>query len=497
MTNSPSDVGVMPGDILAGKYRVERILGQGGMGVVVAAHHLQLDEKVALKFLLPDTGRNPDAVARFLREARAAAKIKNEHVVRVTDVGQLENGSPYIVMEYLEGSDLADWLVSHPGMPIEQVVDFVLQACEALADAHALGIIHRDLKPANLFCTQRTDGRLAIKLLDFGISKITTPGATGYDMTGSRAALGSPRYMSPEQMQGSKSVDARTDIWALGVIVFELLAGQPPFDHEMMTALALRVVNDPAPPLRAFRPDVPRELEQVVAKCLEKNRMRRFGTVGELAVALERFGPKHAHTSVERVVATLRKAALSGAPSADATNPATPIIMVPAGAPGQLSATTPLTNSSWGQATGRPQARRKVLGIGAALVVVGTVAVAGAIALRKPQDHQHDEDLAGTAAGAPAATLPLLDAALVATPSNEAAAGDLSLTASSDGAPTPSTPATSMVSTSLPRPGAVGGSKPAAITRPRATTPPPMVKNCSPPFVVDANGERKYKPECL
>ena len=175
MTSPPdSGAGVEPGQVLAGKYRIERVLGVGGMGVVVAAHHLQLDERVALKFLLPEALHNPEAVARFAREARAAVKIKSEHVARVSDVGQLENGAPYMVMEYLEGSDLSAWLHDRGALPFEQAVDFVLQAGEAIADAHALGIVHRDLKPANLFCVRRSDGQLTIKVLDFGISKLTT-----------------------------------------------------------------------------------------------------------------------------------------------------------------------------------------------------------------------------------------------------------------------------------------------------------------------------------
>jgi eukaryotic-like serine/threonine-protein kinase len=212
---SNSAAGVREGDILAGKYRVERVLGIGGMGVVVAAHHLQLDEKVALKFLLPEALGNSEAVARFAREARAAVKIKSEHVARVIDVGTLPNGAPYMVMEYLDGGDLAAWLQERGPLPIEQAVEFVLQACVAVADAHALGIIHRDLKPANLFCVRRSDGQLSIKVLDFGISKMTPFGGSGPSaMTHTSALMGSPLYMSPEQMRSAKDTNPRTDIWA-------------------------------------------------------------------------------------------------------------------------------------------------------------------------------------------------------------------------------------------------------------------------------------------
>src|SRR6266851_4099597 len=173
---------VREGDLLAGKYRVERVLGAGGMGIVVAAHHLQLDERVAIKFLLPEMLSHQETVERFSREARAAVKIKSEQVTRVIDVGTLDNGAPYMVMEYLDGSDLAALLQQSGALPIEQAVEFVLQACEAIADAHGLGIVHRDLKPANLFCIRRSDGLLSIKVLDFGISKVTGMSASGPDM---------------------------------------------------------------------------------------------------------------------------------------------------------------------------------------------------------------------------------------------------------------------------------------------------------------------------
>src|SRR5271165_1232509 len=201
------------GEIIADKYRVERVLGAGGMGVVVAAHHLQLDRLVAIKFLLPGTLKNADAVARFTREAQAAVRITNEHVARVLDVGSLKNGAPYIVMEFLEGTDLATRLKGLGRLSIEEAVEDVLQACEALSEAHGLGIVHRDLKPANLFCIRRPDGLPWIKVLDFGISKLLSdnPASPHVDMTQSAVVMGSPAYMSPEQMQSARYVDARSD----------------------------------------------------------------------------------------------------------------------------------------------------------------------------------------------------------------------------------------------------------------------------------------------
>ncbi len=302
-TNHNIPGGMQPGDVLAGKYRVERVLGVGGMGVVIAAHHLALDEKVALKFLLPETLGNPEAVARFVREARAAVKMKSEHVARVSDVGQLENGAPYMVMEFLEGGDLAEWLRQKGPMPFEQAIDFVLQACVAVADAHALGIVHRDLKPANLFCSRRSDGQLMVKVLDFGISKMSNLGSSGpgMEMTKTTAMMGTPLYMSPEQMRSSKDVDAATDIWALGVILFELMAGKPAFHAQTVAELAIKVTSEPPPPLRTYRPDAPPGLDAVIQKCLEKDRRRRYRNVGELSLALLPFAPKRAKALVERI----------------------------------------------------------------------------------------------------------------------------------------------------------------------------------------------------
>jgi serine/threonine-protein kinase len=235
---------VQEGEVLAGKYRVERVLGVGGMGVVVAALHIGLDERVAIKFLLPEALGNPEAVARFAREARAAVKIKSLHVARVSDVGVLETGAPYMVMEFLQGQDLSQRVRDHGPLSIQEAVDFILQACEAIAEAHALGMVHRDLKPANLFLTRMADGSPCVKVLDFGISKVTSPSSSGQDfgMTKTQAVMGSPLYMSPEQMASSRDVDGRTDIWALGTILYELLTGRVPFLGDTMPQLCAMIL---------------------------------------------------------------------------------------------------------------------------------------------------------------------------------------------------------------------------------------------------------------
>ncbi len=305
--------GVREGEILAGKYRLEGILGVGGMGVVVAARHLQLDTRVALKFLLPTMLGNRDAVDRFAREARAAVRITSEHVARVTDVGALDSGAPFMVMELLEGSDLAHWLRQNGPLPIEQAIDFVLQACIAIADAHGLGIVHRDLKPANLFCVRRSDGQFVIKVLDFGISKVMSAGISSAEgaVTQTSAIMGSPFYMSPEQMQAPRSVDGRTDIWAVGVILYELLTGRVPFDGETVAEVAVKVATQAPPPMRTSRPDLPPDLEAAIFRCLEQKRERRYPNVAQLAVALLPFASRRSRTSVDRIAGIIESAGVA------------------------------------------------------------------------------------------------------------------------------------------------------------------------------------------
>jgi predicted Ser/Thr protein kinase len=298
-----SDAPVYEGAILAGKYRVEKVLGVGGMGVVVAATHLQLEERVALKFLTADALQSGEAVARFAREARAAVKIKSEHVARVIDVGTLETGAPYMVMEYLDGSDLAAVLRTRGALPVEEAVEYVLQACEALAEAHVLGIVHRDLKPANLFLIRRADGTASIKVLDFGISKFLPGKGSSSDaaMTRTRTVMGSPLYMSPEQMASTRDVDGRTDLWALGVILFELVSGEPPFNADTMPQLCAMILNAPAPSVRRIAPRVPIGLDAVIGHCLERDVADRYANVAQLASALRDYAPARALGSIERI----------------------------------------------------------------------------------------------------------------------------------------------------------------------------------------------------
>jgi serine/threonine-protein kinase len=301
---------VQEGSLLAGKYRVERTIGSGGMGVVVEAVDTRLDRRVAIKFLLPEYAEHGEAASRFMREARAAVKIKSDHSARVIDVGTLESGSPYMVMEYLEGLDLAQIIERDAMLSVEDAALYVIQASEAVAEAHAHGIVHRDLKPANLFLAQQPDGSVRIKVLDFGISKVVDS-EMDQSLTRTSSMMGSPLYMSPEQMRSTRNVDLRTDIWALGVIFYEMVTGSLPFLASSVPELSAKVLLEEHEPLSRRRPDLPLALERVVARTLCKNAADRYPSIAEFAMDLMPFAPQRARHNVERITKVLSAAGLS------------------------------------------------------------------------------------------------------------------------------------------------------------------------------------------
>jgi serine/threonine-protein kinase len=483
------DATVKPGDVLAGKYRVDRVLGVGGMGVVVAAHHMHLDELVALKLLLPEALASPEAVARFEREARAAVKIKSEHIARVSDVGHLENGAPFMVMEYLEGTDLEAWVRERGPLHIDQACEFVLQACEAIAEAHALGIVHRDLKPANLFCVRRADGLLSVKVLDFGISKVgvravSSPGVD-LGMTRTSSVVGSPLYMSPEQLKSAKRVDTRSDIWSLGVILFELVAGRPPFDAESVTDLAIRIATTEPLPIRALLPTVPPGFERALARCMEKERDRRFQTVGELATALGPFAPPRAASSVDRILRTVNKT--EAPPLLAATMAMTHAATIDASSEDILPQTSPGAESSWGGTGIAKSARTRKIVLGAA---AGGGILLLAVCAWLVSSQSQSPDRAVVAAGPSAAIAPLPSASVVLAPAPSPTDSAEPLAATT--APPPTASAEPLVPPTPATP-----HKPAAPSRAPTGGGSGAKPSCDPPYVIDSNGHRQYKPQCL
>jgi eukaryotic-like serine/threonine-protein kinase len=282
------------------------------MGLVVKAWHLGLDEEVAIKMLRDDVAIADETIARFVREAQAAAKLKCEHIARIIDVGTFPDGKPFLVMEFLEGQDIGQLLAERSRLQPSLAIDLILQVCEGLAEAHSLGIVHRDIKPTNLFLTSRPDGSLLLKILDFGISK--SPSGAELSLTQTWSLLGSPAYMSPEQMRSARNVDARTDVWSLGAVLYEAIEGHLPFQAESFSEMCVMVaVNPPAPTYAT-----PRELAPIIARCLAKNSADRYANVADLASDLACLArePERAQAAVGRMHRMLRRGALRRTPAA-------------------------------------------------------------------------------------------------------------------------------------------------------------------------------------
>lgn len=293
-----------PGRIIQDKYLVHRIIGVGGMCAVGSATNVLLDQVIALKVLLPALAKNSEMVLRFMREARSAARLKSEHVARVFDVGMLESGEPYMVMEFLEGCDLGVVLDGRGAVPVQEAVEYVVQACEGIGEAHAMGIVHRDLKPENLFLARRADGVSRIKVLDFGIAKAMVPTESGQRpsyLTEETTTFGTPTYMSPEQLRESRDVDARSDIFSIGVILYELVSGRVPFEGDTTADLHASILMEEPSPLNELDPTVPEAFDAIVQRCLAKDRHERFSNVAELAEALLPFAPASMQDYGDRV----------------------------------------------------------------------------------------------------------------------------------------------------------------------------------------------------
>ncbi len=456
-------ISVTAGAVLAGKYRVERELGIGGMGVVVEATHLHLDERVAMKLLLPSLIHDEEFKARFFREGRAAVKIRSEHVTRVLDVGALEDGQPYIVMELLEGQDLGR-VIERGALPIAVAVDYVLQAAHAIAEAHAAGIVHRDLKPSNLFLTHRGDGTPCVKVMDFGISKVVDPNKPDMSLTRTATVMGSPLYMAPEQMRSTRQVDARADVWALGTILYEFLAGKVPFDAATMPELCAMILQDPPPKLRARRPEIPHDLEATVERCLSKRPDDRFASVAAFAASLAPFGSDEGRalsTSIAKMVPRYP----SSTPSlADVTGsqPSLPAARSSGGLAGAR------TEPGWTTRSHEAQKNRALFVIGAAAVVACFVVGVAVFAVTRKHDEAKPSATAAPPPSALASVAPSATAVVTATSEPvvpPAPSASVALpSASSEVKHTTKT---------APHPHPKSSAAPTTTAAPSATTPPP------------------------
>jgi serine/threonine-protein kinase len=273
------------GEVIDGKYEVLEVLGEGGMGQVLAARHVELGQKVALKFMSPAIMEIPGAAERFTREAQAVAKLRSEHVCRVLDIGVTDSGARYIVIEYLQGSDLGDLLAERGQIDAGEAMGYIIQACDALGEAHDAGIVHRDIKPANLFVDESREGKPVLKVLDFGISK-NLGSDPNMIVTATNALMGSPMYMSPEQLLSPKEVDTRSDIWSLGVVLHELIVGKPPYYGQSMPEVVAQIINERTPPAATVSEEIAAPVREIIVRCLERDPVRRFATTSHLADAL-------------------------------------------------------------------------------------------------------------------------------------------------------------------------------------------------------------------
>ncbi len=496
---TPADLRI--GSIVNGKYRIDSILGRGAMGIVAECQHLELCERVALKFLL--TTRNvahDDLGARFLREAQVSAKLRNEHIARVVDVGVWLEAVPYMVMEYLEGHDLRATIRRHGRLPPAVAIDFAIQICEGVAEAHALGIVHRDLKPSNLFVTTRADGSDLVKILDFGISKWSLPDSDLGEGTETGIILGSPKYMSPEQIFASSKVDARADVWSLGAIAYEMLTGRPPFDLPTFAQTCAELSTDRSPPsICALLPEVPPALESAIFRCFERSVEKRTQNVAELAGALlEAVGSPFASVVRSRVDATLAsRTGREGGPKESGSRIAInsfdafpPVGLV--GASGSTSQRNlPMTTDSSSLRLAEQQRPRRGRWVGLALVG-GVVLAGGAMAALSPSSAGPEAARVSVTASASAPPRPSSVA-----PQEPVSADPPS---SADTVPEPSVEVRPR-----PRPAAVHPRpQPTAQASAAPTAPAPAPKaaepakrNCDPPYVLSADGIKSYKPECF
>ena len=300
------------GTVVGQKYRIDEVIAEGGMGVVYKGWHLILEHPIAIKVVRPELAQYPEAIARFIDEARASAQLQGIHSTHVLDIGIIDNGPPFMVLEYLEGRDLCQVLATDGPLPLTQAADYVLQTCEAVAEAHARRIVHRDLKPDNLFIQTMPDGTGILKVIDFGIAKRLGLDARPYMQRGQ--SCGSPDYMAPEQMNTPEQVDERADIWSIGVILFELLTNCVPFHSETVHSICVKVMTSEPIPLRSLRPDLPAEIEQIVQRCLSKQREGRYPNVGDLAQDLVPFASTEAAQSHERILRLLGEPETNAAP---------------------------------------------------------------------------------------------------------------------------------------------------------------------------------------
>ena len=452
---------MQPGDLIADKYRLEHVVGRGGMGIVYAATHLQLAQQVAIKFVHTDATADPTAVASLLKEARTIARLKSEHVARILDAGALTPRDPYIVLELLSGSRLDEYVTTSGPRDVGEAAELVIQACHGLADAHSNGVVHRDIKPSNLFLTRDASGHGCVKIIDFGISKAHGRGEEPtHSAIAAASLLGSPMYMSPEQLNTPEDIDSRTDVWSLGIVLHYLVTGRHPFEADNLAGLMHSVSRDPPAPLVG----VPAAYAAVVHRCLQKDRDARYPTVHGVAADLLALAPARARWTFERMStsATVEAQLAAGTgPGQRLVDPEAPTIALAPPAAAAAAAGRPPPFEQTASFDGVAKAERDephvplrpLLAVGALIFVGLVVATVALLRPGRPAAAGHGEAASGASSAAmrPVEPQPQPQIAPSATPTTSPAPGTAT--------------AAAVVDTAAP--------KPSARPTPQGTTRPP------------------------
>jgi serine/threonine-protein kinase len=480
-----------PGDPITPSIRLVRELGSGGMGSVWVADHAALQTQVVVKFMHVQLSGDRDSVLRFSREAAAGANVKSPHVVQVLDHGIAPDGAPFIVMELLEGSDLAAHCERNGPMTPVEVDHVISQTCKALARAHERGIVHRDIKPQNIFLTNVGGGELFVKVLDFGIAKASGGQQAITSATKTGALMGTPYYMSPEQTVGAKGLDHRTDLWALGVVAFESLTGRKPFEAETIGGLAVAICSGPMPVPSRVNAALSAEVDRWFSQACARDVAQRFASAKEMADALHLAVT--GRTSDQRFSGEVRSSLrASDAPDAPpAVMAALPAEAEPVHGLG-LTTRAPVSGDGEDMSFLPSRRGRIALVIGAvALLAGGAVVGLRAVAIQPPAESpaagaRDAPPVVPTPAAPPATSTPVVLAALPGVPPPVASAFDRK--APSPGATALKQGATAVAATPGPKAAAAGKGAPAAAAR---------APNCDPNYTLDANGEQHFKPECF
>jgi serine/threonine-protein kinase len=467
------------GLVLDGKYAIARLLGEGGMGEVYEARHTKLGRRVAVKFLFAEYARKPAVARRFETEAMTAGSLEHENVGAVYDVGALPDGTPYLVMEFLVGEDVDRLLQRETRLTLARAADIVIQACHGLDEVHRRGIVHRDLKPANLFLLRRPNGADLVKIIDFGIAKLRTDQAP-LEATKTGAAIGTPYYMSPEQGRGEKNITSASDLYSLGVILYELLAGARPHEGSSPFEIVHKILTEAPPPLEQLAPDLPPPVYPIVRKALSREPADRFASANELAMALGPFV-----TMAPGAIAPPAYAIAATPVEGQAVRVAASTLTA-----ADLPLTMPATTAT------RPRGSRVALGVlgglGVLVLACGAVAMLavrtshGGAAAAAPVAASIPMVVASAAPSAPVAAFPVA-AAPVPQPS-----ADTESSTGGGGAPTisPTTPAAEPRASTTPRVGPAASAK-------RAAPPPQSKPDCTQKYTVDRDGNRHFRPECF